>query len=218
MATFGELKSVGKPLRYVSLPSARSTSKADSTCHRPDSLCPLLAPSIGPLLGSFIAQYSRWEWVFWSSSIFMVCVQTIGAFYLKETYAPILLKRKASAIRKRNPEKEVWTIYDHGEHEWRTIMRKGLFRPFYLFAHEPIIQVFALIQMVIYGQIYLVLLTVSSTFTEIYGWDIAKAGLGYIALGLGITTVSQLNGFAMDKVYKYLSDKNGGKGKPEYRL
>jgi len=52
----------------------------------------------------------------------------------------------------------------------------------------------------------------------IYGWDIAKAGLGYIALGLGITTVSQLNGYAMDRVYKYMTDKNGGGGKPEYRL
>lgn len=148
----------------------------------------------------------------------MVSVQTLGAFYLKETYAPVLLKRKADAIRERNQEKEVWTIYDHGEHEWRTIMRKGLFRPFYLFGHEPIIQVFSLIQMIIYGQIYLVLLTVSSTFTNIYGWDIAKAGLGYIALGLGITTVSQLNGYAMDKVYKYMSQKNGGGGKPEYRM
>jgi MFS family permease len=183
-----------------------------------DSLSPLLAPSIGSLIGSFVAHYSNWQWIFWSSSIFMLLVQILGTYILRETYAPVLLARKAAVIRKRCPEKEVWTKYDHGEQGWRKVIRRGLFRPFYLFGHEPIIQVFAVIQMIIYGQIYLVLLTVSSTFAGVYGWDQAKAGLGFIALAIGIIAVSQLNGFLMDKVYRYLSEKNGDKGKPEYRL
>lgn len=148
----------------------------------------------------------------------MAVVQLLGLWGLKETYAPIILQRKAASIRKANPEKEVRTIYETGDRHWHAVIRKGLFRPFYLFAHEPIIQVFAIIQAVIYGQIYLILVTVSTTFTDVYGWRLAKAGLGYIALGLGITSVSQIGGHLMDRIYRYYSNKNGGVGKPEFRL
>ncbi|KAK3060197.1 hypothetical protein LTR53_020190, partial [Teratosphaeriaceae sp. CCFEE 6253] len=33
------------------------------------SLAPLLGPAVGPIAGGFIAQYSTWRWVFYSTSI-----------------------------------------------------------------------------------------------------------------------------------------------------
>lgn len=68
------------------------------------------------------------------------------------------------------------------------------------------------------GQIYLILVTVGSTFEEIYGFRQSKAGLMYIALGIGITAMSQTQGRLMDRVYGYYTRKNGGVTKPEYRL
>ena len=115
----------------------------------PDSLCPLLAPCLGPLLGSLVAEYSTWRWVFWSSTVFMVCVQTLGIFTLRETYAPTLLERKAARLRKETGNSDLHSVYAGEGRHWQIIVRKGLTRPFYLFWHEPIIQVFALIQMLV---------------------------------------------------------------------
>jgi MFS family permease len=49
------------------------------------SLAPFLGPVVGPMAGSWIAEKSRWQWVFWSTSIFGGFVQLLGLLYLKES-------------------------------------------------------------------------------------------------------------------------------------
>lgn len=150
----------------------------------------------------------------------MVLVQVVGFFILSETYAPVLLERKAKKLRSSDPNNadRYHTKYLGNDRHWKQVMAKGLTRPFTLFAHEPIIQVFSVISMLIYGEIYLVLTTVSTTFMQVYHWKASSAGLIYIALGIGVSGASQAQGRLMDVVYRYMCKKNGGKGKPEYRL
>ena len=62
------------------------------------------------------------------------------------------------------------------------------------------------------------LTTLPGIFEGVYKEKIGIAGLNYIALGLGLTGVSQINAQLIDVIYKYLRAKNGGVGKPEYRL
>ncbi|KAH9476321.1 Efflux pump vrtL [Psilocybe cubensis] len=81
------------------------------------SLAPLLGPAIGPVCGGWIAERSTWRWVFWSTSLVDVIVQVTGLFYLRESYAPVLLERKADQIRKRmdierEPQRLVRTVFD----------------------------------------------------------------------------------------------------------
>ena len=40
----------------------------------------------------------------------------------------------------------------------------------------------------------------------------------YLALGIGLIGASQIGARALDWTYGYLTTRNGGKGKPEYRL
>ena len=66
---------------------------------------------------------------------------------------------------------------------------------------------------------YLVFLTtIPSIFEGTYGEPVGIAGLNYFALGVGLTGASQINARMLDRIYKYFADKNGGVGKPEYRL
>ncbi|KAM5385579.1 hypothetical protein ACJZ2D_000778 [Fusarium nematophilum] len=59
------------------------------------ALGPLLRPCIGPLAGGYLIQAARWRWVYWLVVI-IGDVFIPGSFlFIKETYAPILLKRKA---------------------------------------------------------------------------------------------------------------------------
>ena len=57
-----------------------------------------------------------------------------------------------------------------------------------------------------------------SIFEGVYQQSVGIAGLHYISLGIGLTAASQLNARTLDQVYVYLKNKNGGVGKPEFRL
>ena len=62
------------------------------------------------------------------------------------------------------------------------------------------------------------LTTIPGIFEGVYHERVGIAGLHYLALGVGLTGASQANAYLMDKIYAYLTRKNGGKGRPEYRL
>ncbi|EKM55131.1 uncharacterized protein PHACADRAFT_255538 [Phanerochaete carnosa HHB-10118-sp] len=189
------------------------------------SLAPLLGPVVGPVAGAWVAQKSTWRWVFWSTSIVDAFIQVLGVLFLQETFAPILLERKASKMRQEmtgDPEKggarEIRTVYDNTDRHWREIVSKALVRPFKLFYREPIVQLLGVYMAFIYGLLYLFLTTIPSIFEGIYHQRVGVAGLHYIALGVGLTGASQINALFMDKIYVYFTKKNGGGGRPEYRL
>ena len=59
---------------------------------------------------------------------------------------------------------------------------------------------------------------VPGIFQGVYGQSVGIAGLNYLALGIGFTGVGQIGARLMDPIYKRLKERNGGPGKPEYRL
>ncbi|CDO72952.1 hypothetical protein BN946_scf185007.g6 [Trametes cinnabarina] len=189
------------------------------------SLAPLLGPAIGPVAGGWIAEKSTWRWVFWATSIVAGISETLGFFILQETFAPLLLKRKANRIRKqmdpeKGPVKEVRTIFEKpGQtRTFKQFLFVSLCRPFLLFAREPIIQLISMYLAFIYGVIYLVITTIPPVFTDIYHETTGILGLHYIALGLGLFIASQVNARLLDKVYVMLKKRNNGQGEPEFRL
>ncbi|OJA21347.1 hypothetical protein AZE42_12763 [Rhizopogon vesiculosus] len=143
-------------------------------------------------------------------------------FFLQETYAPLLLERKAGRIRRsmdaEKTYREVRTVFEGQDRSWQAIMTKSLKRPFVLFACEPIVQLLGVYMAYLYGILYLLLTTIPSIFQGVYQQPAGIAGLHYIALGIGMTGASQINARTMDRVYVNLKNKNGGVGKPEFRL
>lgn len=57
-----------------------------------------------------------------------------------------------------------------------------------------------------------------SIFEGVYKQRPGIAGLHYLALGIGLSGASQINARTLDKVYIYYKNRNGGVGRPEYRL
>lgn len=106
----------------------------------------------------------------------------------------------------------------NADRTWQRVFAKALTRPFALFAREPIVQALGLYMAFIYGLLYLFLTTIPGIFEGVYGEEVGIAGLHYFALGVGLTGASQINARVMDKIYVHFKNKNGGKGRPEYRL
>ena len=126
-------------------------------------------------------------------------------------------------------------IYRPATSSWQAMVTKSLVRPFALFVQEPVIQLLGVYMAYLFGTLYsewfngaqsaahpnlsvVFLTTMPSIFEGVYQQPVGIAGLHYIALGIGLTAASQLNARTMDKVYVYLKNKNGGVGKPEFRL
>lgn len=185
------------------------------------SLMPLLGPAIGPIAGGFIAQYTDWRWVFYSTSIAAVGVQIAGFFFMPETYAAALLAKKKRSLIKITGNKELHTEFDTPNRKMSSHMGTAFKRPFKLLFTQPIVQVLSLYIGFVYGVLYLVL----ATFPQLWGspewYGIENKGIAslmYISLGLGFYLGTQIAAKTADKIYKRLKAKNNDVGRSEFRV
>ncbi|PWN44950.1 MFS general substrate transporter [Ceraceosorus guamensis] len=186
------------------------------------SLGPLLGPCVGPLVGGWIVQevesHNSWRWIFGAAAIAAACVATVGLFVLPETYAPRILADKAKRLRKETGNSELRTIFEKEDEPWYTRMRRHLVRPFIFIGTQPAVQLLSLYMLIIYGIMYLLLTTWNETYTQRYGQSVGIASLNYIALAIGFTLGGQISGRAVDRIYRRLRDRAGGKGAPEMKI
>lgn len=198
-----------------------------SDCWRPEergraisvySLAPLLGPAVGPIAGGFITENTTWRWCFWATSIACALIQISGLFFLQETYAPELLKRKKKAMIKQTGNQNLHTEHDDPNRTFKMHLKTALVRPFIMIGTQPIVQVLAIYMAYVYGLMYLVLSTFPTIWTDVYGESTGIGGLNYISLGLGFFLGTQIGAPVNDGMYRRLKKKNGGVGRSEFRI
>lgn len=123
------------------------------------TLAPLLSPALGPLLGAWIVEKSTWKWCFFSITIFGVIVQTLVFFTLKETYGPRILQIKAQKLRKETGNDQLRTTFELNDLRLVSIMRTSLVRVVILLTTQPIIIFLSVYFAMVYGIIYLMLVS-----------------------------------------------------------
>lgn len=100
------------------------------------SIGPTNGPVYGPIIGGFVFQYLGWRWTNWIVLIIGVVVLALIAS-VKETYAPVILKRRAARKRKETQEPKWWTRYDD-DVDFTSSLKINLKRPFVMLLTEPI--------------------------------------------------------------------------------
>lgn len=88
--------------------------------------------------------------------IFAGSCTLLGLFFLPETFAPVLLTRKAERLRRADPEKNK-DLYTESERvSWapRAVLERTIFRPFKMLLVEPILLLATIYLSVAYGVIY----------------------------------------------------------------
>jgi multidrug resistance protein len=100
------------------------------------SIGPANGPVYGPIIGGFVFQYLGWRWTNWIVMIIggVVWVLLVS---IKETYAPVILKRRAAKQRKKTQNPKWWTRYDHKQ-GFISLLKTSLVRPFKMMVTEPI--------------------------------------------------------------------------------
>lgn len=74
---------------------------------------PLLAVAVGPIMGGVITARADWRWMFWATSIFQGVSIIICFFTFHETSGAVILKWRASRLRKTTGDKQVRTMMKH---------------------------------------------------------------------------------------------------------
>ncbi|KAL8278774.1 hypothetical protein RQP46_008843 [Phenoliferia psychrophenolica] len=165
-----------------------------------------------------------YRWVFFSTTIACAAIQILGLLFLRETYAPTLLHRQALVLKKEMglpiDSDKVQTVFEikGGHKSFGHILSHGLVRPFVMLRKESIIQILSVYMAIIYGIIYITTVSTTDIFINIYHESVGIAGTNFVAQGLGFMIWAQIQGRLMDRVYRALKERNGGVGKPEFRL
>lgn len=182
------------------------------------TLITLLSPTLGPLLGGFITEYSSWRWTFWTISIADACIQLVALLFFRETFAPVLLARKVQTLRKETGNQALHTKWERADVTFKRRVQGAFARPFLMLITQPICQVFALYGFYTFGLVYLALATFAEIWTSEYHESVSISGLNYLALALGYIIGTQSCSRLIEIVYKRLQNSRGGDRKPEYRL
>lgn len=192
-------------------------------------LIPLLGAAVGPIIGGFMAARTTWRWMFWATSIFQVVMNVVSFLCFKETYALVILRRRARKLRKETGNQQYQTADErhcqlHGRESTLSVLGRALSRPIRLLMFHPIIQVTSIISAFEYGILYIILSTFSELWVHQYHQSVEVSGLHYIACALGEVVGSQVGGYLMDWLYRRMHDVARGTSSsgelhvPEYRI
>lgn len=125
------------------------------------SAAPFLGPALGPIVGGFLGEAGGWRWVEGLIAIFTAILTVFGFFMIPETYAPVLLKKRAAKLSEATGH-----VYRSKYEKDRRIAIGELFkgalsRPWALLFKEPIVFLLSLYLAIVYATLYVSFHTIS---------------------------------------------------------
>ncbi|CAG8068321.1 unnamed protein product [Penicillium olsonii] len=178
---------------------------------------PLIGPVIGPIAGAYITQAKGWRWSFYVLAMASGAIAISSLFTIRESYAPTLLARKAKKLRQETGNANLRSALESNR-TTKELFLLSIVRPAKMLFLSPIVFLLSLYVGLVYGYLYLLFTTITTVFANTYGFNQGSVGLSYLGIGIGSIIGLILLGATSDKLLTYLSAKNGGEKKPEYRL
>lgn len=162
--------------------------------------------------------YLGWRWTAWLTLIMAGSFGLIGLFIVPETFAPILLQKRAKKIRYETKNWAIHSELDEKEVDFKEIAEKYLLRPFTMLALEPILLLITLYMGFIYGFLYLCFEAYPIAFQEERGWNLGVGALPFLAVLVGVVFgCIVIAVFSKTRFARKLKE-NEGKPVPEERL
>jgi hypothetical protein len=145
---------------------------------------------------------------------FLTC---LGAIVWRESYALILLERKAARLRRETGNPNLRSKYDNGISP-AEYFKRSLKRPMKMLIFCPTILALGLVMSLAYSYFYLLFTTFTSVFEETYHFAPNVVGLSYLGTGIGYLIGQFTYARLGDLILKKMAAKRGGELRPEYRL
>jgi DHA1 family multidrug resistance protein-like MFS transporter len=104
------------------------------------SLAVVAGPTLGPIIGGAVSQSSLgWRWTMYLAVILTSAVVLADAFFLPETFAPVLLTRKARRLRLKTQRWGLHSRQEMQEYTLKSFLEKNLLRPIKMLMFEPMV-------------------------------------------------------------------------------
>ncbi|CZR52406.1 related to MFS multidrug transporter [Phialocephala subalpina] len=178
-------------------------------------------PTVGPLIGSAITEsYLGWRWTEYITAIMIFLIFAIDGFFLPETYAPVLLQRKAKHLRYETGNWALHAREDEEELTGKSIIEKHISRPLMMLVSEPIILCLAIYNSFVNGLLYLLFEAFPIEYEEVRGWTSVQGSLVFLAVLIGVVISGGIQASYQPFFWKKLdrAHEKGLKNDPEARL
>lgn len=150
------------------------------------SLAPFAGPALGPIVSGFISVGgASWRWLFWVCTIFSGVCLALVVLTLPETYAPIILLKKARRIRKETGDDRYKAPIELVKVEWKDRINKTILKPFIMLGQEPMLLVMTIYLSFVYGVVYLLFEAFPIVFTLGHGFNAGISGVMFVPFFLG---------------------------------
>ncbi|OHE93784.1 major facilitator superfamily transporter [Colletotrichum orchidophilum] len=179
---------------------------------------PFLGPSIGPIVGGFLGVAEGWRWVEGLMAIFTGILLIVVGLTVPETYAPVLLRRRADKLAKITGKSYISKYEAHAPR--KTVVQQfkvALSRPWILLFKEPIVFLTSIYMAIVYGTLYMLFAAFPIVFQRGRGWSPGVGGLAFLGVAVGMIAAVVYTGFDSRRYLK-VSAAHGGFAPPEARL
>jgi multidrug resistance protein len=179
---------------------------------------PFLGPCLGPIIGGFLSMNAGWRWVEGFLAATAGLVWLIITVAVPETYAPVLLRRRAETLsRVTGKVYRSKADLSKGKLSLPKLLSNAMSRPLLFLFREPVVQLFSIYSAIVYGTLYMLFSAFPIVYEEGRGWNQGVGGLAFLGVMIGIM-LGILTTIPGNKLYQRVQDANGGYAPPEARL
>lgn len=158
-----------------------------------------------------------WRWIEGLMAIFTGVIWLACAAYVPETYAPVLLRRRAAKLSEMTGKVYVSKMDLAATAPRSEQVKTTLLRPWVLLFREPIVLLTSIYLAIVYGTLYLLFAAFPIVFQLNRGWSPGVGGLAFVGVAVGMVAAV---GYAMldNRRYTRVAEAHGGAAPPEARL
>ncbi|KAL9595965.1 MAG: hypothetical protein Q9219_006125 [cf. Caloplaca sp. 3 TL-2023] len=148
---------------------------------------PFAGPTLGPIVGGFVGETVGWRWLEGVMAIFTGTLWIVGAFTIPETYAPLLLRKRADKL-----SQETGRIYQSKlevgkpKPSLAKSFSVALSRPWVLLFKEPIVLLLTIYMAIIYGTLYMMFGAFPIVYQQNRHWTQGVGSLPFLSVLVGM--------------------------------
>ncbi|KAF4292894.1 hypothetical protein KXX55_001309 [Aspergillus fumigatus] len=179
---------------------------------------PFLGPVLGPIIGGFLGMTEGWKWVMGFLAIFSGALWIIAGLIVPETYAPVLLRRRAMKLSELTGK--VYKSRIEAEQGKKTLghsLKISLSRPWILLFREPIVLLLSVYMAIVYGTLFMMFGAFPIVFAGQRGWNQGVSGLAFLGIMIGMMCAVAFSIYD-NKRYIRAQEAHKGFAPPEARL
>lgn len=179
---------------------------------------PFLGPVVGPIAGGFLGQAAGWRWVMGLLAAVSGLFWILGSLFVPETYAPVLLRKRAAKLSKMTGQVYVSKMdNDRGRTTLPQTMKTAIVRPWILLFKEPIVLLLSIYMAIIYGTLYMLFAAFPIVYQGTRGWSAGISALAFLGIMVGMIFAVSYSIWDNKRYIKAEQD-NDGMAPPEARL